>query len=171
MLDSLNLESCNALSELILSDAEYLGRLDCSGKSLGCLDLDGLTRLQEVYCSEQNISGVPMSKTLNLKDYAENGINRISSVQGYDSDGTEIETSFDSETGIVTFASIPATVNYIYYTGLRDEAMDVTLSLNGEPVNEGGSGGSGGGCEVGDRLPIGLSYFALLMLLAFHKKL
>ena len=162
MLNSLNLESCNALSELILSGAEYLGKLDCSGKALGCLDLDGLTRLQEVYCSEQNISGVPMSKTLNLKDYAGNGINRVSDVQGYDSDGTKIETLFDSETGVVTFDSVPSTVSYVYYTGLRNETMDVTLSLNGEPDSL--SGGSGGGCEVG------LSDLALLMLLALHKK-
>ena len=111
-----------------------------------------------------------MGKTLNLTAYAGNGLSRVSGVRGYDADGAEIKTTWNAETGVAAFASVPATVSYVYDTGLRDETMDVTLSLNGEPVNPGGgSSGSGGGCGVGFGFG-GLTLLGLAALCAMKRR-
>jgi hypothetical protein len=96
-----------------------------------------------------------MATTLNLSDYAGYNLGRVSSLQGYDAKGNEIDTALDAQTGVVTFASVPATVSYIYSTGLRNETMDVELTLNGKPAESGGGDSGdpdtsgGGGCEAG----------------------
>ena len=149
-LYSLNIEGCPALRELELYGAKWLTSLNCAGRSLGHLDLDGLNRLSKLECGGQNIGGVPMSQTLDLTPYAGYNPSRVTGVQGFTADGAEIETQWDPETGTATFASVPATVRYVYNTGLRDETMDVTLSLTAAPLSDGPtSDKDGGGCEVG----------------------
>ncbi len=168
-LYSLNIEGCGVLSELYLSGAKWLLSLDCAGRRLGRLDLGGLNRLSQLKCGGQSISGVPLGKTLDLTPYVGYTPSLVTEVQGYGPDGSPIETTWDTETGVATFASVPATVTYVYDTGLEGVSMDVTLSLTGAP-----SGGDsptsdkdGGGCDAG----LGLAGLLVLCgLVATRKK-
>ncbi|MBQ9565408.1 MAG: hypothetical protein IJU98_07475, partial [Synergistaceae bacterium] len=149
-LISLNLEGCGKLSGLSVGGCSELRALDVNGRSLGRLDLDGLKWLTDVDCSEQFIGGVTMSQSMSLSDYAGSGLYRVTDVRGYTSDGGEIETGFDRETGAATFASVPSEVTYNYATGLYGNVMDVTLSSNAKPDDNGGGSGSGSsGCSAG----------------------
>ncbi|MBQ9527751.1 MAG: SYNERG-CTERM sorting domain-containing protein, partial [Fretibacterium sp.] len=167
-LTSLSLTPGGHLRELNVGGANFLKSLEVGGQALGHLDLDGLTMLTAPNCSEQLISGVPMNRTLNMKNYVGNGLSRVSGIHGYAGDNTEIElTSWNG--GVATFASVPDTVSYFYNTaGLNNKTMDVTLTLNGAPDGDGPTSnrGSGGGCDAG----FGLAELLALVGLALRRR-
>ena len=101
------------LKELSVGGCAELRSLNVSGQSLGHLELDGLKWLTRVQCDGQFIGGVTMSQSMDLKDYAGNGLYRVSDVQGYAADGSPVTTEFNKTTGTVTFASVPADMSRI----------------------------------------------------------
>ena len=157
---TLNLEGCDKLSELNVGGCSELRSLDVSGRALGYLNLDGLKWLTEVDCSGQIIGNAVMGLSINLSDYAGNSLYRVTDVLGYGADGGKIETVFDKETGVVTFASVPKSVEYLYNTGLYDNVMDVLLG-----ADESGNISGKGGCNAGFSALSALGY-SLLQVMA-----
>ena len=89
---------------------------------------------------------------MSLKDYAGNCLYRVSDVQGYAADGSPVETSWNKDTGEVTFASVPADMSYSYDTGLYGCVLGVTVSTSSDPADGPDSPTSnrgGGGCDSG----------------------
>ena len=161
-LTALNIAGGRSLRELSVGGANFLESLEVSGQALGHLDLDGLTMLAAPDCEGQIISGVPMSRTLDMKNYVGNGLSRVTEIHGYAADNTEIACDWNTETGIATFASVPDTVIYFYNTaGLNNKTMDVTLTLNGAPDDTPTSDLGSGGCD-GLSGGLGLAVLALL---------
>jgi len=160
---TLNLEGCDKLSELNVGGCSELRSLDVSGRALGYLNLDGLKWLTEVDCSGQIIGNAVMGLSINLSDYAGNSLYRVTDVLGYGADGGKIETVFDKETGVVTFASVPKSVEYLYNTGLYDNVMDVLLGAD-ESGNIGGQGGCNAGFSALSALGYGLLQVTALIL-------
>ena len=171
-LYTMNLEGSNALSELGLGGCNEMRSLNVSGKALGHLDLDGLKWLLDFHCDGQTIGDVTMSQSMDLSPYAGFGLCRVSGVQGCDADGKPIESAdWNPETGVATFAALPASVSYSYNTGLYDYALGVTLNAS---RSDGGSDGptsnkDGGGCDAGLGAA-SLAMFTFTALIASRKK-
>ena len=157
------------LKELSVGGCAELRSLNVSGQSLGHLELDGLKWLTRVQCDGQFIGGRPMSENMDLKDYAGNCLYRVSDVQGYAADGSPVETSWNKDTGEVTFASVPADMSYSYDTGLDGYVLGVTVSTANTPddSNSPTSNRGGGGC---DALSGGLLALGALGLVAARKR-
>lgn len=149
VLVSLDVSRC-ALRELKVDGCAKLASLNCAKNALGQLELTGLKRLTAASadCDGQVIGGVSMNVTLSLSPYAGEELTRVSAVKGCDADGAPIVTDWKAETGVATFASVPAKVTYLYATGLNNRQMDVTLTHdtpNDSPTSNKGSGG----CDAG----------------------
>ena len=71
-------------------------------------------------------------------------------VTAYDAGGSEIQASYDAESGAVVCTQAPASITYSVATGFSDVDMDVTVYPAGE---EGGNttstSGSSSGCNGG----------------------
>ncbi|MBQ9526327.1 MAG: hypothetical protein IJR68_01840, partial [Fretibacterium sp.] len=88
---------------------------------------------------------------------------------GYAADGSPVETSWNKDTGVVTFASVPADMSYSYDTGLDGCVLGVTVSTANTPddSNSPTSNRGGGGC---DALSCGLLALAALTGLVARRK-
>ena len=157
------------LKELSVGGCAELRSLNVSGMSLGHLELDGLKWLLSVQSDGQFIGNVDLSQSMNLKEFAGNCLYRVSDVQGYAADGSPVKTEFNKDTGVVTFASQPYDMSYVYDTGLYGYVLGVTVSPASDPADGPDSPTSnrgGGGCDAG----LGLAGLLALTALLFTKK-
>ena len=183
----LNAKNCINLRVIKCSDSEIysmtlngcisLKDLECDGNRLSRLDLEEFN-LTDFACFGQEVLGWKFSRNMNFGEYLSASIaasdigsyfEKISNVQGYDAGNHRIPTTFDSQTGKISFPSIPRKITYDYNTGFEDEIMDVTVSGevsddNNEDEEEASS--SGGGCGIG----INFAILVLMSFLEFRKK-
>ena len=168
----------NKLLTLSIEENQKLQRLDCQNNSMGALDIDTsvLTDLEWLKCYGQNISDLIVSQNssgylVSIRDYVFRGssialsettissavdTNKVVDVKGYDKNGNEISSSYDSQTGVATFASSPVKVTYVYKTGFNDVDLDVTVGeekIQNKTAQSGSStiGSRDNGCSMNVR--------------------
>ena len=89
-------------------------------------------------------------------------MSRVSELYGYDSNNAIIEPSWDEQTGVAEFDTVPSRVEYLYTTNYCDLKMDVTLTSGS--VERDGANGSGGGCELIRNEELGIRNYLILAL-------
>ena len=103
--------------------------IDISGNCLNAIDLSGNHELKYLKCTGQDISGMVITEygdglySVNLKSFISGDIGRVIHESVRVSSG---EARYDSESGAVTFSTLPSWVRYEYDTGFNGIAMDVT---------------------------------------------
>ena len=139
-ITALNVEGCTSLNALV-----------CSNNQITSLNLETCTALQAVDCSGQKVSrqmtfsGGAYSVYIGLFDPE-----RIHSLAAYDAGGSEINASYDAESGVVVCTNLPARITYGVATGFSDADMDVTVYPAGEDSgNTTSTSGSSSGCNGG----------------------
>lgn len=109
----------NQLTELNVRHNTALTRLLCRFNNLTELDLSHNTALTYLLCRGQTVSRLNVTQTngkyiVSLKDYVSD-ITRINPKSVLDSNGASF--TYDSGSGIITFASRPHSISYEYDTG------------------------------------------------------
>ena len=113
--------------------------VDCSPQYVGTASADVSSKLSARITAS-------LSSKVDLRDYAGNGVCRVSNVKGFTSGGEEIAADYDNETGIATFASTPSEISYVYDTSFPGVKMQVTVT---DSSHGGGNAAPGGGCDTG----------------------
>ena len=154
--------------------------MDCSNNRLHKLDAYTFSRLDELLCGNQNITGWKLGRLFNFLDYfvmkvsaaddsgeSGSGIENITNLKAWDADGQELAAKYDPATGWAEFSGEPAKLTYDYITGFNDVLMDVTVFAaeyeDSDPRNP-----SCGGCNSG--FTFSVSGMAITLLLLMRKR-
>ena len=125
----------NQLTAIDVSHNTALTSLNCADNQLTTLDVNNNTALTDLLCSSQTVSPLTIASTgnssypyqLNFSAYmSSDKFANVSGVQGIDSEGSIIGTTYSD--GIAQFTDRPAKVTYNYATGYSSQNMDVTIS-------------------------------------------
>ena len=131
----------NQLTVLDLSKNTALRWLDCGNNQLTELDVSKNTALTYLSCKMQTASGLKITSSGNSSYPYQFSFTEImtsaqtanvSDVQGLDTDGKNIATTYSD--GVAMFASSPAKVTYNYTTAYKSTKMDVTLTEGTSPT-------------------------------------
>ena len=131
----------NQLTELDVSKNTALTKLYCYHNQLTELDVSKNTALTYLSCKMQTASGLKITSSGNSSYPYQFSFTEImtsaqtanvSDVQGLDTDGKNIATTYSD--GVAMFASSPAKVTYNYTTAYKSTKMDVTLTEGTSPT-------------------------------------
>ena len=174
--DCVNLEElyCSdcSIEELLLDGCNSLRELYCDNNSICKLDLYMLNNLVELDCSNQNVKGVKIGlvfsfekffsgEGVSVSDIQDYGVENVTNLCAWDSEGNEITADYNDEIGDVLFAVSPVKIAYDYITGFRDVKMDVTVFNESDIVD---LSPSGAGCDLGIILPMFIAIGALMFI-------
>ena len=167
-LQVLNCSSCDIYSGYLnLEGCSSLESLDISKNHFGWFDYNESNNMLNYFdCYSQDIKDWDSKTTFNFTKFFNSGdvttagveimasayVNNVNNITGYDEDGREIDSEYDSETGIAKFASAPALIKYFYDTGFDNLSMDVTIhasSYNDEDEDNYLGDSGCGGCNTG----------------------
>ena len=184
-LSSINCSSCD-ISELKIDGCKQLSDLNCANNSLTRLDVSSFL-LNSLECEHQRIKGFRKKSSFNILDILfrkiaafitsdENDedtaeLVKVKDITGVDENGNEISpSSYDNETGEVTFSKTPEVIKYNYETGFENTVMDVIVETSGESQGEENNdssavGGSGGGCDLIRNSKFGMRNFLIFFLI------
>ena len=142
--------SCNynQLTELDVSNNTALISLSCSSNQLTELDVSNNTELQKLICTSNHLSELDVSKNKKLEYLtcnsnqrdleliSKNGLwtadmSKLVSPSNFDRITSFSQGTFDSKTGLLTFAGKPSSFTYKYDVGYvkNDRTMTVTVNL------------------------------------------